>query len=243
VAEVLQSQHWGEADDAIVRFRLAQGWVSLHDAAGAMQLERVTLSTTGSRSRSWSQAASLLQERGWMRRVAVPVEDEPHEAGVGHDGASWQQMLTGEWLPAKAPCYRVPPHTSWMQVRAFIGVNSRRVGQLRTGEVIRVAETQMTAAGVSRMRFGPTAAQLSKEAVALGHRSNGFWVTLRDAEGQALLLWTRASPTRLQELQDPELQASLYDKLREQRAEAEQRRSPLPTGTELSCPLCLRWLQ
>ena len=62
--------------------------------------------------------------KDWTGRVAPAIEDD-EDGGEDLNGLP-PPMLTGEWVAAKAACYRVPSHVSWLQVRAFVGTNSRR---------------------------------------------------------------------------------------------------------------------
>ena len=122
-------------------------------------------------------------------------------------------MLMGEWDGASAPCYAVPvpppgslaaPAT--VQVRAFVGLTSRRCGVLSPGEVVQVVETQMVS-GATRLRF------------------RGGWVTLLDKPRSngggtppPLMEWTRKPPTKIASFRDPELLVTLADKVRQERA-------------------------
>jgi hypothetical protein len=253
VVEVLQTRNWSRDDGEAVqpRYRVAKGWVSAFDDAGFATLERMQVAMQEVRSRTWSEQKSRpMPPRGdsVKRSTLSTVDDEPlpSQSDSGSDALPGRSqelasertastavdldsrgppMLLGEWDSASAPCYAVPvpppgglTAPSPVQVRAFVGLTSRRCGLLHPGEVIQVIETRMVNEA-TRLRF------------------RGGWVTLFDrprtnsggggsaaAGRQPLLQWTRKPPTKIGSFRDPQLLATLADKIRQERLAAQQRK-------------------
>ena len=230
VLEVLQTLTWEDPDGLATRsrMRVARGWVSAFDDAGTPTLERMQVAMQEVRSRSWSEQKSRPQPAaggaGPLARAASASASDDEAGDAGADAASaatseqgaaadlvapGPPMLLGEWDPASAPSYAVPPDVEKVQVRAFVGLTSRRCGVLHAGEVVQAIETQ-TNGGATRLRF------------------RGGWVTLLEPRGDggfvSTMEWTRDPPTKLSALRDAELLATLAENGRQERAAAQLRK-------------------
>ena len=232
VLEVLQTLTWEDPGGLATRsrMRVARGWVSAFDDAGTPTLERMQVAMQEVRSRSWSEQKSRPQPAAGgagplARAASASASASDDEAGdAGADAASaapsgqgaaadlvapGPPMLLGEWDPASAPSYAVPPDVEKVQVRAFVGLTSRRCGVLHAGEVVQAIETQ-TNGGATRLRF------------------RGGWVTLLEPRGDggfvSTMEWTRDPPTKLSAFRDAELLATLAENGRQERAAAQLRK-------------------
>jgi hypothetical protein len=236
------------------RFRVKRGWVSAFDDAGNQNLERMQVAMQEVRSRTWSEQKSRpMPRRGRSGTQPSPtlstVIDETQrsaslselDSDVLHDqtprspdGTSpgavdlesrGPPMLMGYWDVASAPCYAVPvpPPGSLIsptpvQVRAFEGLTARRCGILHPGEVIQVIETRMVN-GFTRARFrGGWVTLLDKPRASRGTGSSAA------ATRKPLLEWTRLQPTKISSFRDPQLLATLADRVRQERLAAQQRK-------------------
>lgn len=254
VVEVLQARNWSPEDGGAVqpRYRVKNGWVSAFDDAGTATLERMQVAMQEVRSRTWSEQKSQpmhRRRRNGLNSSLFTVVDKVHQSSSLEETESkllrksspgsldsrppaarefeshGPPMLMGEWDAASAPCYAVPvpppgslnsPAT--VQVRAFAGLTSRRCGILHPGEVIRIIETRMVS-GVTRARFRGGWVSLLAKSCADSDRGDGASVTR-----EPLLEWTRIQPTKISSFRDPQLLATLADRVRQERLDAQQRK-------------------